>query len=58
MYTPFKFVIQAVLVQQDDTGRVVGEASSETVAVYGLDGLREYLDGFEEELARLNEGTQ
>lgn len=57
MYEPFKFVIQAVLIQRDDTERVVGEVSSEPVSVYGLNGLREYLDGFEEELASLNKGA-
>lgn len=53
MYRPFKFVIQAVLIEEDGD-RVVGEVTAEPTTAYGLDGLAAYAADFQRELEQLN----
>jgi hypothetical protein len=54
MLKPFKFVVQAVLLEHDDGGVIIGEHAAEPVALYGVDALRAWTDRFPDELARLN----
>jgi hypothetical protein len=49
---PFKFIIQAVLLEQDSEGKPLGEKVSEPVAVYGVEGLEMFIDNMK---AQLNE---
>lgn len=48
---PFKFVVQAVLLKVDGTGKVLGEATTEPVAVYGAEALEEWARDFTAKLA-------
>jgi hypothetical protein len=49
---PFKFVVQGVALRVDGTGKVLGEVTTEPVSLYGVEQLKEWADGFEENLAR------
>jgi hypothetical protein len=53
-YREFKFVVQAVMLTEDDEGACTGEATSEPIALYGLAALRAWVDSFPDELAALN----
>ncbi|MCZ2109490.1 MAG: hypothetical protein LC118_07975 [Dehalococcoidia bacterium] len=55
MYRPFKFVIHAVLIEEDGD-RVLGEVPAEPTTVYGYDGLAAYVADFQRELEQLNLG--
>lgn len=46
---PFKFVVQIVLIEEEDD-TIVGEKVSEPQTFYGADRLREFLDKFETDL--------
>jgi hypothetical protein len=51
--TPFKFIVQSVLLEQDSEGKPIGERVSEAVVVYGIEGLEMFTDNLK---ARLDEG--
>lgn len=42
---PFKFLVQVVLLEQDSEGNPIGEKVSEPQAIYGIEGMREFIDG-------------
>lgn len=48
---PFKFVVQAVVLEVDGTGGVVGERPGEVLTIYGTKQLEEWARGFEAKLA-------
>ena len=48
---PFKFAIQAVVIEVDDTGGILGEKSAEPVVFYSAEAAKEWLDNFEANLA-------
>lgn len=50
--TPFKFIVQGVALKTDGTGAVLGEVTTDPVALYGTDAVKEWLDGFAENLTR------
>jgi len=55
MFEPFKFTLQATLVNKDeDTDTIIGEVQTEPVVLYGLGALQDYLDEFLAGLAELN----
>lgn len=55
MLKPFKFIVQAVVIEEDEEGNVVGETTSEQPnLLYGVDALKEYADGFQAQLDALN----
>ena len=41
---PFKFVIQVVLLEQDAEGNPIGEKISDPAQVYGIEGLKTFVD--------------
>jgi len=56
---PYKFMIVPVIQVVDDEGKVIDEGTPEKPdTVFGVEGLREYADGFEsalrEKSARMN----
>lgn len=53
-YVEFKFLVQPVLLETRD-GKSVGELVSDPVPVYGLDGLRRFIEGFPGDLQKLND---
>lgn len=53
---PFKFLVQAVLIEEDEDGTIVGEQASQTQALYGIDALRKFVDTFEAEMTALQNG--
>lgn len=53
MYEPFKFTLQATLVNKNEDS-IVGEVQTEPVVLYGLDALRDYVEAFLADLADLN----
>lgn len=50
-----KFIVQAVVVEEDADGNIVGELTSEPTVAYGVRGLREWLEGFGAEIQKINE---
>jgi hypothetical protein len=44
---PFKFLIQVVLLEQDSEGNPIGEKVSEPTAIYGIEGLRMFIDNLD-----------
>jgi hypothetical protein len=50
---PFKFVVQAVLLEKDSDGRITGECSTDPVTIYGVENLKEWIDHFPDALAAL-----
>jgi histidinol dehydrogenase len=57
MIQPFKFIVQAVLLETDETGKPVGEHIAEPVALYGKEALRDWAETFDEKLAELEAQT-
>jgi hypothetical protein len=49
MLRPFKFIVQVVLIEEEE-GEIVGERMSEPQAFYGADALKEWVDKFMAEL--------
>jgi hypothetical protein len=49
---PFKFVVTGVALKTDGSGKVLGEVTTEPVALYGVEALKEWAEGFEENLVR------
>lgn len=57
---PYKFLLIAIAQRVSDEGRVVGEEplgapQGQHTTLYGLEGLQEYVDQFEDSLAKFNE---
>lgn len=50
----YKFVVVSI-VQQIEGDAVVGEQSSEPVAVFGTDELVKWAEGFDDNLAKVNQ---
>lgn len=50
----FKFVVQPVLAIVEGD-KVVGEAPSEAIVLYGIEQLRMFIDKFPDDLAELND---
>lgn len=48
--SPFKFIIQAVLLETDSDGKPVGEKISEPMPVYGVEGLEMFIDNMKAQL--------
>jgi len=42
------------MIQAGDDGSAVGETAADPVTVYGLEGLQKLVDGFPEQLEKLN----
>jgi hypothetical protein len=51
-FKPFKYVLQAILLEVDGTGAVLGERPTEPVVVYGVDRVVEWANTFADELAK------
>lgn len=51
---PFKFLVQAIVIETDGTGGIIGERPSDVVTVYGPAALREWIDNFERTLPDAN----
>lgn len=51
MLRPYKFVVQAVPQQVDENGKVVGEAETAPVVLFGCDQLTAWAEAFPEKLA-------
>jgi len=49
---PFKFLVQVVLLEQDSEGNPIGEKVSEPQALYGIEGMKMFVDNL---AAQLNE---
>ena len=47
---PFKFIVQAVVIEENEDGVIVGERTSEPQVFYGSDALKTWLDSFMTEL--------
>lgn len=52
---PFKFIVQAVLIEEDDEGQIVREIPADPVPVYGYAGLAAYLEEAPGQVERLNQ---
>lgn len=48
---PFKFVVQATVIEVDGTGGVLAERPGEVITLVGMKQLREWVDAFEGNLA-------
>lgn len=46
---PYKVVLAVFALEYDDEGNIVGERRSEELVLYGMDQLREWVEGFENE---------
>lgn len=53
-FREFKFIITPVLLVVDEDGQAVAEQAGDPVAVYKVDGLREFIDRFPGDLETLN----
>lgn len=49
-----KFLVQAILLDVDEEGYVVGELSSDTAVVYGYEGLKQYAEEAEGNINELS----
>jgi hypothetical protein len=54
MLTPYKFIIQAVMLDLDENGDVRGEAVAQPEQVFGVDALHDYADAFPAKLSQAN----
>jgi hypothetical protein len=53
MLRPYKFLVVPVVQELDDDGNVIGERQTQEPAqVFGVQGLHEYADGFDDVLAQ------
>jgi hypothetical protein len=52
-----KVLVQPVVLERDDAGRIVGERLGETTPLYTLDHVAEFVAAVEGELARANNGA-
>ena len=50
---PFKFVVQAVLLEEED-GKVTAERPVEPVVLYGADKLADWANAFEDNLKKVD----
>jgi hypothetical protein len=41
---PFKFLVQVVLLEQDSEGNPIGEKVSDPQAIYGIEGMRMFVE--------------
>ena len=62
MLRPYKFQIVAICQEINDDGEVTGEQliagdGNQPIAVFGLDGLREFADNFEAKLREVQIGS-
>lgn len=48
---PLKFMVQAVVLELDEAGAIIGERVSEPLAVYTAEQLAEFVETFEAQLA-------
>lgn len=53
MIEPFKYMIQPVALERDESGRVIREIPGEILSVYSAEKAAEAIESFEEQLARL-----
>lgn len=53
---PYKYIMQAV-VQRVEGETVIDELTCDPVTLYGAERVREWLDGFPDEVARLDAAT-
>jgi hypothetical protein len=58
MLKPFKFLVQVVLIEEDEDGTIIGEQASQTHALYGLDALRRFADEFDAQMTALQNGRR
>ena len=49
---PFKFIVQAIMLEMDDEGNPVGEKASDPMSFYGLDALKEFARDFDQHLEK------
>jgi hypothetical protein len=54
-YELLKVIVQPVLLERDELGCIVGERVVESVAIYDLGQLAEYVDAFREQLRQQQE---
>lgn len=54
MLKPYKFVVQAIMIDVGDDGVVTGEAVAQPVQLFGVDAIHEYADAFPSILAQAN----
>jgi hypothetical protein len=47
---PLKIIVQAVVIEENEDGKIVGERHSEPQTFYSPDDLKEWLDNFYSEL--------
>jgi hypothetical protein len=48
---PFKFLVQAIVIEEDDAGEVLGERPGQVLTIYGVQQLAEWAANFESSLA-------
>lgn len=49
MIKPYKTVVVVVALEEDEDGKIIGERQSEPLTLYGIDALKEWVEGFERE---------
>lgn len=54
MLRPFKFVIQAVLLETDEAGNPIGERSSDPQTIYGIDAAKAWLEDIPDKVKELS----
>jgi hypothetical protein len=52
---PFKYLIQPVAIERDESGRITGEKPAQVLVVYSAAEAVTAIEQFEQELHRLNE---
>lgn len=58
MIEPFKFVVQAVLLERDDEGQIVREVPADPLTFYSADKMNEWATGaLPVEIDKLNKGA-
>ena len=49
---PFKFIVQAVMLEFDDEGNPVGEKASEPMTFYGREAVEKFIQEFDQHLKK------
>lgn len=57
MVKPFKFIIQSIMLEYDDEGKIVGEQVAEPMTFYGLEALGQFVQNFDQHLEKAVSGN-